>query len=145
MITTYSQLDDDFCSYSAESKYCDDSNAKVVGKMKDETSGVAIEKFVGLKPKMYLILASEESVSDSSEYKKSKGSKGVNKNVVAKIILREYKDVLLNKNYLRHSVNRIQSKNQETKTYEINKLSLSCFDDKIHFLDNGIYVLALCY
>ena len=34
-------------------KYHDDSNKLVIGKMKDETGGVAIEEFVRLKPKMY--------------------------------------------------------------------------------------------
>ena len=32
------------------------SNKLEVGKMKDETAGVAIEEFVGLKPKMYSYL-----------------------------------------------------------------------------------------
>ena len=45
--------------------------------MKDETGGVAIEKFVGLKPKMYSFLA-----DDNSEHKKAKG---VDKNDVATI------------------------------------------------------------
>ena len=35
----------DFRNYSTKSKYCDDSNKLVVGKMKDETGGVAIEEF----------------------------------------------------------------------------------------------------
>ena len=48
----------DFSNYSATSKYYDDSNALVVGEMKDEMGSVVIEEFVGLKPKMYLILAS---------------------------------------------------------------------------------------
>ena len=39
---------------------------------------------------------------------------------------------------LRHSVNRIQSKNIIIGLYEINKVSLSCFDDKIYILHNGI-------
>ena len=38
----------DFNNHSAKSKYFDDSNKLVVGKMKDETGGVAIEEFVGL-------------------------------------------------------------------------------------------------
>ena len=42
----------DFSNYSTKSKYYDNSNKLVVGKMKDETAGVAIEEFVGLKPKM---------------------------------------------------------------------------------------------
>ena len=66
-----------FSNFSAESKYYDDSNKLVVGKMKDEISGAAIKEFVGLKPKMYSFL-----VDDSSEHK---NAKGVNKNVVEKI------------------------------------------------------------
>ena len=30
-------------------------------------------------------------------------------------------------------------------TYEINKVSFSCFGDKIHILNNGYDGLALCY
>ena len=36
--------------------------------MKVETGGVAIEEFVGLKPKLYLFL-----VDDDNEHKKAKG------------------------------------------------------------------------
>ena len=32
---------------------------------------------------------------------------------------------------LRHLMNRTQSKDHRMGTYEINKISLSCFDDKI--------------
>ena len=56
--------------------------------MKDETAGVVIEEFVGLKPKMYSNL-----VNDNCEHKKAEG---VNRNVVATISPNEYKDVLLN-------------------------------------------------
>ena len=69
--------------------------------MKDETGGVAIEEFVGLKPKTYSFLV------DKNEHKKAKG---VNKNVAATISHNEYKDVLLKNKCLRHSMNRIQSK-----------------------------------
>ena len=41
-----------FSNYSAKSKYHDDSNKLVVGKMKDKTSAVAIEEFFGLKQDM---------------------------------------------------------------------------------------------
>ena len=57
----------DFSNYSTKSKYYDNSNKLVVDKIKDETAGVAIEEFVGLKPKMYLYL-----VYNNSEHKKSK-------------------------------------------------------------------------
>ena len=92
-------------------------------KIKDETRGVVIEEFVGLKPKIYSFLV------DSSEHKKAKG---VNKNVVTTISHNEYKDILLNNKWIRHSMNRIQSKDHRIGTYKIKKISLSCFDDKIY-------------
>ena len=49
----------------------------------------------------------------------------VNKNVVQKITHSEYRDVLLNKKCLRHSMNRIQSKDHRIRTYEINKICLT--------------------
>ena len=49
---------------------------------------------------------------------------------------------LLNKKCLRHSMNKIQNKKHEIRTYEINKISLSCFDGKIYILDNGYDGLA---
>ena len=103
--------------------------------MKDETAGVAIEEFVGLKPKMYSFL-----VDDSSEHR---NAKGVNKDVVATISYDEYKDTLLHNKCLRHSMNRIQSKNYKTGIYEINKISLSSFNDQIYILNIGYDGLAL--
>ena len=44
------------CNYSFKSKYYDDSNKLVIGKMKDENGGVVIEEFFGLKSKMYSFL-----------------------------------------------------------------------------------------
>ena len=84
----------DFSDYSSDSKYYDDSNKLVIGKMKDETGGVAIEEFVSLKLKMYSFL-----VPHNSKHKKAKG---MNKNV-ATISHSKYKDVLLNNKCLRHS------------------------------------------
>ena len=42
-------------------------------------------------------------------------------------------------------MNRIQSKNHRVGTYEINRISLSCFDDKIHIVDNGYDGLTFGY
>ena len=76
----------DFSNYSTKSKYYDNSNKLVVAKMKDETAGIAIEEFVGLKLRMYSYL-----VGNNSKHKKAKG---VNKNVAATISHNESKDVL---------------------------------------------------
>ena len=37
---------------------------------------------------------------------------------------------------------RIQAKKHKTGTYEIDKISLSCFDDKRYVLDDGVNTLA---
>ena len=102
--------------------------------MKDETGGVAINTFVALKPKKYSFLV------NNNEYEKAKV---VNKDVVATISHNEYKDILLNKKCVRYSVNRIQSKNDWIRTYEINKISLPCFDDKVYIENNEYGGLAL--
>ena len=77
----------DFNNYWTKSKYYGNSNRTVTRKMKDETGGVATEKFVELKAKLYAFLV------DNSEHKKAKG---VNRNAVAVISYNEYKDVLFN-------------------------------------------------
>ena len=56
----------DFSNYSTKSKYYDNSNKLVIGKIKGKTGGVAIEEFAGLKPKMYSFLV------DNCEHKKHK-------------------------------------------------------------------------
>ena len=71
--------------------------------MKDETAGVAIKKFVGLKPKMYSFL-----VDDRKDMNKK--AEGMNKIAVAIISHGEYKDVLLKTKYLRHLMKELQIK-----------------------------------
>lgn len=97
--------------------------------MKNESGGVAIKECVGLKPKIYLLL-----VSWYLEYKQAKI---VNRNVIATISHGEYKDVLMNKKSLSHLLNWIQSKDRRIGTYEINKISLSYFDEKNYIQNNG--------
>ena len=68
-------------------------------------------------------------IDSNSENKKTKSA---SRNVVEEITYDEYKDVLLNNKCLRKSMNRIQSKDHKIGAYEIKKVSLSCFDDKIY-------------
>ena len=57
----------DFSNYSAKSNYYDDSIELIPGKMKDETTGFVINKFVGLNQKVYSLL-----VDYISQHKKNK-------------------------------------------------------------------------
>ena len=45
----------EFSSYSKDSKFFDNTNKNVIGKMKDKYGGIIIDEFVGLKSKMYSI------------------------------------------------------------------------------------------
>ena len=67
--------------------------------------------------------------------------KGVN----TAIEFNKFKDVLFNKKIIRRKMKRIQSKRHKLGTYEIDKISLSCFDDKRYVLDDEIHTLAYFY
>ena len=49
---------------------------------------------------------------------------------------------MFNKKVLRHKMKRIQSNLHSVGTYDLNEISLSCFDDKRYILDDGINTLA---
>ena len=49
---------------------------------------------------------------------------------------------LFNEKIIRHKMKRIKGKKSKMETYRINKISLSCFNDKIFALDDGIHTLA---
>ena len=86
--------------------------------MKDEFGGVILNEFVGLKSKMY----SMKKV-DGKECNTAKG-------VSIATEFDKFKDVLFNEKIIRCKVKRIQSKKHKLRTYEVGKISLSCFNDK---------------
>ena len=98
--------------------------------MKDEFNGVKIDEFVGLKSKMYSLIAENDL-----EVNKAKGV-----NLVLK--RKECFSVLFDKKVVRHKIKRILSEKHSVGTYDINKISLSCFDDKMYILNDGINTLA---
>ena len=123
-----------FSNYPKDSKIFDPSNMKEIRKMKYEPKGKINIEFVGLKSKMYSLIG-----VDGKENKKGKG---VNNAVVENIKHKEYLNVLINKKIMRHKMKRIQRKLYKIRTYEVCKISLSCFGDKRYILDDGINTLA---
>ena len=78
-----------------------------------------LTEFVGLKSKMYSYMKNDEKVG--------KAAKGIKKNVIKNNIKHEdYKNKT------------IRSQIDQLGSYEINKVSLSCFDDKRYIHDNGM-------
>ena len=121
----------DNSDYPEDSPFYFGDNKKVIGKFKDEAAGVPITEFVGLKSKMY------SYIKDNGEG--SKTAKGIKKNVIRNDMRHvNYNDVLMNNTQMRHKMRCIRSVKHQLGTYEINKISLSCFDDKRYIHENGI-------
>ena len=120
----------DFSNFLKDSKFFNEANKKVIGKMKDEFVGVILEEFVGLKSKMYSM-----KKNDGKELKTAKGV-----NIATEF--NQFKDVLFGKKILRQKEKRIQIKKHKLGTYEIDKIFLSCFDNKRYVLDDRIHKLA---
>ena len=113
-------------------------NKKIVGKMKDETHGIPIEEFVGLRPKMYSVKYKENGMITEK-----KTAKSIVKHVTKREITHEdYKDCLFNGTRTMANMSRIQSFGHEMYCVNINKIGLSPFDDKRYILDDGIITLA---
>jgi hypothetical protein len=127
----------DMSDYNMEDEYrrCDNTNKKVIGKFKDETSGVPIVEFVGLRPKMYSILL------DNGKEKKT--GKGIKSCILRKDVSHEdYRNCILSEK-LEHQRQNIKFNNLRTfdhniYTYQYSKVGLSCSENKRYLLDNGI-------
>ena len=77
---------------------------------------------------------------------KMKTAKGVKKYVINKNITHEnYKDCLLNGKQMLHSMRTIRIVHPQIGSYELNKISLSCFDDKTYIHEDGIHNYACGY
>ena len=121
----------DNSDYPESSPYFNKTNKKVIGKMKDEAEGVPIFEFVGLRSKMYSYMKDNQTGGRTA--------KGIKKIVIKKNITHEnYKETLFNNKQMHHAMKTIRSNNHQLKSYELNKVSLSCFDDKRYIHNNGV-------
>ena len=120
----------DFSNCSKDSKFFDETNKKVICKMVDEFGGVIVIEFIRLKSKMHSM--------------KKIGGKEYNtaKEVGIVTEFKKFKDVLFNEKIIRHKMKKSRSKKHKLGNYEIDKISLSCFDDKRNMLADGIRTLA---
>ena len=101
--------------------------------MKDEFQEKIISEFVGLKSKIYSLIA-----VDGEDIKKGKG---VNKNIVKSIRHKKYVDALFKKNNETYHEKNSLHKLHKIGTY-IWKISSPCFDDERYIIDDGINSLA---
>ena len=109
----------DFSSYLKYSKYYNNVNKSVADKMKDETCGLSVKGHVGLVPKMYTFITRQKAL--------------IKMNVDDdKLNYEYYKNVLCNRLFMRHAMNRIQSKDLNIGWKIINNLFSSCHQSNIY-------------
>jgi hypothetical protein len=112
-------------------KYNDNTNKKVIGKMKPEYPNDVITEFIGLRSKMYSL--------QFESGKEDKKAKGITKNVIKRSIhYEDYKNILKNLGKMYSRMKMIRSQNQRIYIMEQNKISLSAYDDKRYILEDGI-------
>jgi hypothetical protein len=115
--------------------FCFDATyKKVPGKFKLEILEKPVLEMVGLRSKLYSMKLEKD------EKKKCKGTKRYVKDT--KITHQDYVNTLLNGENLDTKQRGIVCKNHKLYSIEINKISLSAFNDKSFILDGGISFLS---
>ena len=125
----------DTCDYPPTHPCFSKQNAKRLGFFKDETNGVPILEFIGLRAKMYSIRLGDDSTKLTA--------KDIDRGFVKKHIKHERYRMCL-KQYQRTSAQfkTIRSQRQELFTMDISKIGLSPYDDKRYLLKDSHETLA---
>jgi len=113
-------------------KFYDGMNKKIIGKFKPEYVNNIIEEFIGLRSKMY-------SLKFNDNTKDCKKAKGIVKSVINNDLKHVmYRDTLDSGGRMHHSMNVIRSIKHQLYTMNMNKISLSAYDDKRWIKKDGI-------
>ena len=120
----------DFSNYPQSSPLYSKENKKIPGFFKDECGGRIVEKFIGLRSKMYTIKMHGENSPAV------KVAKGVKKAVIKKeLSFEDYENCLSNFTELEHDFFTLKSEAHHVFTAHQSKKSLSPFDDKRWYRD----------
>lgn len=105
-------------------------NKKKIGKFKDETGGLPILEWVGLRAKMYSMVMGDG--------KEKKTGKGINKFILKKDVRHQvFKDCLFQLQEYQQSMMGFRSQQHQLYTIKQVKKSLSPFDDKRCIIEDG--------
>ena len=130
--------DYDFSDYPKDHPLYDETNKKVIGKMKDECAGTPIAEYIDLRPKLYSVLRADEQLINKA--------KGVKKYIIKKQInFENYKDALFNKKKYTHNMNMLRSMHHIIYGLTVNKTTLSPLDTKRYISPDGITIYAFGY
>ena len=114
------------------------TNAKFLGKVKDECSSLAPQDFVGLPAKMYSSLLPNDTPKFTA--------KGVSRRYIHKHLHhKEYLRTLKQTESTIATFSTLRSQKQQIKTIKLTQKCLSAFDDKRYILNDGITTLAYAH
>jgi len=119
----------DLSEYEKNHKCYDETNKKVIGKMKDECAKTQISEVCAIRSKVYSVLTEDEELK--------KKIKGVKKSCVEnEITFDDYKKCLFNNITKNVDMNLIRSHQHEIFSETVNKLALCGISDKRYMLNN---------
>ena len=137
----------DFANMPEDHSLFSKKNKDVVGLFKNEAEGYYVSEFCGLRSKMYSM-----EFQDGDKKKHKKTAKGIAQAAAKKIEHQRYKDCVEQKIYRVEDefgihitdhrkqydeMNAFRSYNLDIFSVVINKISLSCFDDKRYIREDG--------
>ena len=121
----------DLSNYPKDHELYDATNAKVIGKFKNE-SVKQITEFIGLRSKLYSYVVDKDSHSHNR-------CKGVKRNVVEnELTIKDYKHTLETRESKKVTQNNIRSYGHQLFTEIQEKIALSAKDDKVYICDDNI-------
>ena len=123
----------DLSDYPADHFLHDKTNKKVPLTMTDELNGKVLKDVVCLRAKLYSI--------DYVEGTKQ-SAKGVQKSVKKTLHHNLFKDCLLSQSTVRRKMIQLKSASHQIIVNSVNKVALSCYDDKRYILDDTVSSLA---
>lgn len=123
----YGQMANDSTKlHNQVNKWIDTSDSKIPGLFKDECGNDIMTEFVGLRSKMY-------SYRTQSMKKAKNIAKGVTRIVSKGMNFDDYRDVITENKILTHNMHGLRSFAHEVHLIEMNKITLSPYDDKRYF------------
>lgn len=123
----------DLSDYPEEHFLHDKTNKKVPLTMTDELNGKVLKEVVCLRSKMYSI----DYVGGTKQ-----SAKGVQKSVKKTLHHSLFKNCLLSQSIVRREMTQLRSVCHQIVVNSVNKVALSCFDDKRYILDDTVSSLA---
>lgn len=136
----------DTSAYPKDHFLFSNDNKKVVGMFKDESNGLIIESFVGLRSKMYSthMNCPELDLDKEGKVKKHQKGKGIPRCVMSNSINHDLYLRCLYEEDFNETVEFTSLRSKEHKVYNLKqrKTGLSAFDDKRYILEDGITTRA---